>query len=277
MKKRSIFFALYLAALLLLSGCQRMQGPQGGQQPSGTKSRISATKDRADYYTGIAVSDITAQMGIDGSNKPTTYTVPSGSNMKIMGRYDGYYVAVLPNNRIGLVPIDSSKPAPPAQTGTTSPTPTPAAPTPGTGSTGITGGTTGGGTAPGAASGEVATMVSLVNQARAQSGLKALSQDSQLTNIAGLKSADLANNNYFSHNSPTYGSPFDMMKKYGVSYLYAGENLAMNQNVQSAENALMNSPDHKANILNPSFTNIGVGITQKSDGSKIYVQMFIGR
>lgn len=254
-----------------------MQGPQGGQQPSGTKSRISATKDRADYYTGIAVSDITAQMGIDGSNRPMTYTVPSGSSMKIMGKYDGYYVAMLPNNRIGLVPINSSKPASPAQTGTTNPATTPAAPLPGTGTTGITGGTTGGGTTTGAASGEIATMISLVNQARAQSGLKALSQDSQLTNIAGLKSSDLAKNNYFSHNSPTYGSPFDMMKKYGVSYLYAGENLAMNQNVQSAENALMNSPDHKANILNPSFTNIGVGVSQKSDGSKIYVQMFIGR
>lgn len=283
MKKKSILFVLYSAALLLLSGCQSMQSPQGNLQSGFNKSRISATKDRSGYYDGVAVNDITAQIGMDGSNKPTTYTVPSGSSMKILGRYDGYYVAVLPSNRIGLVPIEGSKPAGSGQSGktgtngTAGPTLTPAPTQSGAGSASGAGSTTGGGAATGTASGEAVTMIGLVNQARSQSGLKALTQDSQLTSIAGLKSADMVKNNYFSHNSPTYGSPFDMMKKYGISYLYAGENLAMNQNVQSAENALMNSPDHKANILNPSFTGIGVGVGQKSDGSKIYVQMFIGR
>jgi uncharacterized YkwD family protein len=120
-------------------------------------------------------------------------------------------------------------------------------------------------------------MVSLVNQARAQAGLKALNNYGSLVNMANTKAKDIVTNNYFSHTSPTYGSPFDMMKSNGIAYLYAGENLAINQNVQAAEQALMNSPEHKANILNPNFTDIGIGIAQKSDGSYVYVQEFIGR
>jgi uncharacterized protein YkwD len=68
-----------------------------------------------------------------------------------------------------------------------------------------------------------------------------------------------------------------MLKKYGVSYLYAGENLAKNTNAGAAHTALMNSPGHKANILNANFTNIGIGVATAKDGSKIYTQMFIGR
>ena len=66
--------------------------------------------------------------------------------------------------------------------------------------------------------------------------------------------------NYFSHTSPTYGSPFDMMKAYGISYKSAGENIAMGQrSPEEVVQAWMNSQGHRENIMNPNFTHIGVG------------------
>ncbi|MNH43142.1 Cysteine-rich secretory protein family protein [compost metagenome] len=79
-------------------------------------------------------------------------------------------------------------------------------------------------------------------------------------------------NNYFSHTSPTYGSPFDMMRSFGVKYSYAGENIASGQRTpQEVMTAWMNSAGHRANILNGNFTKIGVGYVNGE-----WVQMFIG-
>lgn len=120
-------------------------------------------------------------------------------------------------------------------------------------------------------------VVQLVNQQRAANGLGALSVDSGLTKTATLKSQDMAKLGYFDHTSPTYGSPFDMMKQFGITYRSAGENIAMGQtSPQQVMNAWMNSPGHRANILNSSFTKIGVGIAQSSDGRYYWTQQFIG-
>ena len=82
--------------------------------------------------------------------------------------------------------------------------------------------------------------------------------------------------NYFSHTSPTYGSPFDMMKSFGISYTAAGENIAKGQNSpQSVMNAWMNSSGHRANILNKSYNQIGVGVAKDSRGNLYWTQMFI--
>lgn len=105
-----------------------------------------------------------------------------------------------------------------------------------------------------------AQVVDLVNQERTKAGLKALTIDSKLANMALDKAKDMSNNNYFDHNSPTYGSPFDMMKTYGISYSYAGENIAKGQKTPAdVMNSWMNSAGHRANILSPNFTTIGVG------------------
>src|SRR5690606_39115785 len=72
-------------------------------------------------------------------------------------------------------------------------------------------------------------VIDLTNQERAKHGLNALQVDSELSKVAREKSKDMANNHYFSHNSPTYGSPFDMMKQFGITYRTAGENIAMGQ------------------------------------------------
>lgn len=119
-------------------------------------------------------------------------------------------------------------------------------------------------------------MVNLVNNERAKAGLKPLAVDTKLSQMARVKSQDMADNNYFSHTSPTYGSPFDMMKKFGISYRTAGENIALNSSVEKAHTALMNSEGHRANILNPNFTHIGIGIVSKG-GSLYFTQEFIGK
>ncbi|MGN7357267.1 CAP domain-containing protein [Paenibacillus sp. SAF-054] len=104
-----------------------------------------------------------------------------------------------------------------------------------------------------------AEVIKLVNQERAKAGLKALSENTKLSGMAMDKAKDMSNNNYFDHNSPTYGSPFDMMKKYGISYSYAGENIAKGQKTPSdVMTAWMNSQGHRANILNSNYTTIGV-------------------
>ena len=120
-------------------------------------------------------------------------------------------------------------------------------------------------------------MLRLLNGERVQRGLHPLKVDMEITKVARLKSQDMVDNGYFSHNSPTYGSPFDMMKQFGVKYIYGGENLAGNPSVQNAHDSLMKSEGHRKNILNPNFTHIGIGVREGSRYGKIYTQMFVGR
>ena len=87
----------------------------------------------------------------------------------------------------------------------------------------------------------------------------------------------MVNNNYFAHESPTYGTPFNMLKSFGVNYKSAGENIAGNSNNSSAVTAWMNSPGHKANILNNSFNYTGIGVVSSKKYGKIFVQIFIGK
>ena len=117
----------------------------------------------------------------------------------------------------------------------------------------------------------------LINEQRNKNGLSNLKIDTELQRVARIKAQDMVDNNYFSHTSPTYGSPFDMMKKFGISYKTAGENIAGNSSNSSAVIAWMNSEGHRANILNSSFNYTGVGVVNGSKYGKIYVQMFIGK
>jgi len=119
-------------------------------------------------------------------------------------------------------------------------------------------------------------MVELVNAERTRSGLPALKVDLALVQTARAKSQDMVARNYFDHNSPTLGSPFDQMKAAGIRYMTAGENLAGNQSVDAAHRALMNSPGHRANILSRSFTKIGIGIIHGGTYGMMFTQQFIG-
>ena len=120
-------------------------------------------------------------------------------------------------------------------------------------------------------------VASLTNSERKAKGLSVLTLDSQLSKLARLKAEDMAKKGYFSHTSPTYGSAFDMMNKYGVSYRTAGENIAKGQKTaESVMNGWMNSSGHRANILSSAYTNIGVGYAKDSRGNTYWVQIFKG-
>ncbi len=117
-------------------------------------------------------------------------------------------------------------------------------------------------------------IIRLVNIERTSRGLKPLSANWQLSRVARYKSQDMHDAGYFAHESPRYGSPFNMMKNFGISYRTAGENIAKGYTSAAAVvEGWMNSPGHRANILNASFTEIGVGYV--ADG-RYYTQMFIG-
>ena len=118
-------------------------------------------------------------------------------------------------------------------------------------------------------------VVRLVNAIRAENGLSALTYDWELSRVARYKSQDMKDAGYFSHTSPTYGSPFQMIKNFGITYRSAGENIAKGYATpQAVVNGWMNSSGHRANILNASYTHIGVGYV--ADG-KYWTQMFIGK
>ena len=117
----------------------------------------------------------------------------------------------------------------------------------------------------------------LINSQRVSNGLAALNIDDELQNVARVKAKDMVDNNYFSHNSPTYGTPFQMIKNFGISYKAAGENIAGNSSNQGAVNAWMNSEGHRANILSNNYNYTGVAVVNSPKYGKIYVQMFIGK
>ncbi|MFP7494335.1 CAP domain-containing protein [Terribacillus saccharophilus] len=118
-------------------------------------------------------------------------------------------------------------------------------------------------------------VVDLTNKEREKAGLKPLKADTELSKVARAKSKDMADNGYFDHNSPTYGSPFDMMKSFGISYKTAGENIAQGQKTpEEVVEAWMNSQGHRENILNADYTNIGVGYVENGN---YWTQQFIGK
>ena len=117
-------------------------------------------------------------------------------------------------------------------------------------------------------------VIRLVNEIRAQNGLSALTYNWELSLVARYKSQDMVDNRYFSHTSPTYGTPFQMIRSFGLSYRSAGENIAYGQRTpQAVVNAWMNSSGHRANILSSSYTQIGVGYVANGH---YWTQMFIG-
>ncbi len=118
-------------------------------------------------------------------------------------------------------------------------------------------------------------VVELTNVERSKAGLKPFKTNNELSKVSRIKSQDMTDKNYFDHNSPTYGSPFDMMKKFGISYKTAAENIAKGQKTpEEVVKAWMNSSGHRANILNSNLDQIGVGFDSRSNA---WTQMFISQ
>jgi uncharacterized YkwD family protein len=118
-------------------------------------------------------------------------------------------------------------------------------------------------------------MLNSVNQERSRRGLELLEVDMRLVRLARKKSRDMIENNYFSHHSPTYGLPFDMLRNAGIRYRTAGENLAGNPSVSGAHQALMNSSGHRRNILSSKYTKIGIGVVNGGPYGKMFTQLFM--
>lgn len=269
MKKKLIALTLIVSSVFATSCAQQkqQQKPQaiGGVESSITKmgdiEKIRITADTANARTGCSNNTPVLQK----CNKDNTYDVVS--------QVSDWFAVKLPDNNIGFVPKSQCKPivdetkkptTTPDTSGTTPQgTTTPKTPATETTSTTLTD--------------SEQKMVNLVNQARSQNNLPPLTVDMQLANVARTKAQDMIDNNYFSHNSPKYGSPFDMMKSFGIKFVQAGENIAGNQSVENAENALMNSPGHRQNILNPNYTHIGIGIRAGGPYGNMFSQMFISK
>ncbi|MEN6314845.1 MAG: SafA/ExsA family spore coat assembly protein [Clostridiaceae bacterium] len=119
-------------------------------------------------------------------------------------------------------------------------------------------------------------VIRLVNIERSKAGLQQLTMNWQLCRVARYKSADMASKGYFSHTSPTYGTPFQMMESFGLRFSAAGENIAYGQRTPAeVMNAWMNSPGHRNNILSRSFTEIGVGLAKNKNGVCYWTQQFM--
>lgn len=214
---------------------------------------------------------------------PVVCVLKKGQTVKVFGKLGNWYaVYEMPTGCVGAVDskyvkVVSATPAPAPKTTTpktttpktTTPQPTPAPkqePTPAQPQA-----------APKDVSQDEQALLNLVNKARADAGVGPLAFDMELMKVARIKAKDMVDNNYFSHQSPTYGSPFDMMKQFGISFKTAGENIAGNNTVEGAFKAWMNSEGHKKNILNGKFNYTGVGIVESKTYGKVLVQMFIGR
>ena len=117
-------------------------------------------------------------------------------------------------------------------------------------------------------------MANLLNQDRNNNGLGALTLDEELCRIARIKSADMRDNGYFAHESPTYGDIRAMLNRFGYRFSAAGENIAHHANVEKAQSAFMSSQGHRQNILSQTWTKMGIGIVTDAQGAIYATQIF---
>jgi len=268
MKRKIVFLIVFSLVFTIFSGFALS-----------SNTAIAAPQfQRVNYVNGVVTADyLNVRQGPSTAYR-IVCVLKKGQTVKIFGKLDNWYavyetaggcVGCVSSSFIstGAAPAPTPAPAPkPAPKPAPAPTPAPK-PTPGSGTS----------TTPAGISQDEQTLLNLVNKARTDAGAAPLSFDMNLVKTARLKAKDMVDNNYFSHQSPTYGSPFDMMKQFGIDFKSAGENIAGNSTVQGAFNAWMNSPGHRQNILNTSFNYTGIGIVSSPTYGLVLVQQFIGR
>ena len=216
---------------------------------------------KVDFSTGLVTATTLNVRSGPGINYNIVATVKKNEYIRVFAGVGDWYIVQVEGDYVGAVSKKYVKAIYPNSSG----------------------GTTSGSTSSGSTS-NTSTMSSdekevfdLINKQRTNNGLTVLKMDSEVLNVARIKAKDMVDNNYFSHNSPTYGSPFDMLKSFKVSYKTAGENIAGNSSNSAAVTAWMNSSGHKANILNSSFNYTGIGVVKSNKYGKVYVQIFIGK
>ena len=216
-----------------------------------------------DFSTGmVTATTLNVRSGPDVSYDIIA-TVRKNEYIRVFAGIGDWYIVQIERDYVGAV---SKKYVKPIYAGSNN-----------SGSTSQSNNSTGGSTVTTSLSKDEQEVFNLINQQRANNGLASLKIDEEVQRVAKIKAQDMVANNYFSHNSPTYGSPFDMLKSFKISYKSAGENIAGNSSNQSAVTAWMNSSGHKANILNSSYNYTGIGVVSSPTYGKVYVQMFIGK
>ena len=268
--KRSLLVLFLILTLLFSASCSQQSAKGAESSVSGLNeiTKCKVTADQANVRTGCS------------NNAPVIQTVNKNSKLDVISKVADWYAVKLSNNEIGFVPQKQVTPVVPDEIkpGTTASNTSIADTTPSGTAQGTkqkTPDTTQ--TNNSALTAQEQEMFKLINQARSEANVPALQADMELTKVARIKSQDMIDNNYFSHNSPKYGSPFDMMKSFGINYVHAGENIAGNQTVQKAHNALMNSPGHRKNILSTDYTHIGIGIQKGGQYGNMFTQQFISK
>jgi uncharacterized YkwD family protein len=246
-----------------------------GFSKSDSKDVLAASSfQRVNFVNAVVVAEhLNVRQG-PSTKFPVICVLNKGQTVKVFGKLNGWYAIYEPAT--GCVGAASS-----AYLKTASAVKPPVAKTPATMKPGPAASLkppqTTTATPPSGISDEEQQMLNLVNKARADAGAGPLAFDMKLENTARLKAQDMVQKNYFSHQSPTYGSPFDMMRQFGITFKSAGENIAGNSTVEGAFNAWMNSQGHRQNILNASYNYTGIGIVSSPTYGKIFVQQFIGR
>ncbi len=213
------------------------------------------------FTTGLVTASTLNVRSGPGTNYGIVTTVKKGEYIRVFAGVGSWYIVQVEGDYVGAVSQQYVKAIYP--------------------STGSSSGSSNNSSSSGTTSSTLSTdekeVFDLINKQRTNNGLQALKIDSEVQRVAKIKAQDMVNNNYFAHESPTYGTPFQMLNSFKVTYKTAGENIAGNSSNSAAVNAWMNSSGHKANILNSSFNYTGIGVVNGSKYGKIYVQIFIGK
>lgn len=217
------------------------KAPSGAKTYTTTTIKSTSTTDKVNLRRG------------PGTNFAKVTTLSKGTTVKVIGYINDWHIVVTSNNKVGCIRKDLLK-ASSASSGNT---------------------TTNNATSSFSMSENEKIIFNLLNEARTKNGLPKLSADSTVFKVARLKAKDMVKNSYFSHSSPTYGSPFKMMKSYNISYKVAGENIAGNPSLQDAVTSWLNSSTHKQNILSNSYNYVGIGVEKSDTYGYVIVAMFI--
>ena len=220
---------------------------------------------KLDFSTGlVTASKLNVRSG-PGTNYPVVATVNKNEYIRVFAGVGNWYIVQVEGDYIGAVSKQYVKGVYPNSNNSSG------------GSSNSSGSSSSGSTTSSSMNADEKEVFNLINQQRANNGLGALKVDEEVQRVARIKAEDMVSNNYFSHTSPTYGSPFDMLSSFKISYKTAGENIAGNSSNSAAVEAWMNSSGHRANILNSSFNYTGIGVVTSPRYGKIYVQVFIGK
>ncbi|ADL12745.1 CAP domain-containing protein [Acetohalobium arabaticum] len=283
MKKKFVILSVLLIVVLTLGACANTdENNQSRQDQNQNKMETKASSifQQADVKN-MKVTTNKAEVKSGPSEKfKTIATLNKNETAKVLAQIKDWYVIQLENNRIGSVNsnqtkpiVEEGQPRPPQPQPTPQPeqtkTPEPKNPQENQSAEEIE--------PVNDLSSMERQMVDLINEARKNNDVTPLKTDNELTRVARMKSQDMVKNDYFSHYSPTYGSPFDMLNKFGVEYIQAGENIAGNSSVEAAHRGLMNSTGHRRNILNPQYTHVGVGAKSSDKYGYIFTQLFISK